>query len=81
MTVSEGPFPVSTAVPFSTVLTPTPQPSEAGATTTNAPTGAAVGSVVAPAAATTGPAAFKGAANKRSGAGVAGFLGLAAFLL
>ena len=65
-------------MPTTYTTTPTPAPSEAGVTSIPVAVGT-VGSVVAPKATST--AEFKGAANKLSGAGVAGFLGLAALLV
>lgn len=85
VTVTNSPTITATLVPTTSVITPT-TPAATQAATTAAPAGVAAPSVassgfgVAPApTASTKP--FTGAASKLSGAGVAGLLGLAAYIL
>ena len=89
VTVSNGPFTTPVFVPTTAVITPTTPAAQEVATTAPAvpvvpvPVGTAASSGfgVAPKPSTTKPATFTGAANKLSGAGVAGLLGLAVLAL
>jgi len=84
VTVTNGPFTTPTLVPTTSIFTPT-APAASQVATTVAPAGtapavASSGFGVAPKPSSTAKP-FTGAASKFSGAGVAGLLGFAAYIL